>query len=186
MPRSDEEAAPPARLFSFPVVQSDPMTQTLTIRTAAAADMSLLDAMFARSYPKLLKADYPPSVLVTALPIISRAQPALVRSGRFYLAETAADGIVGAGGWSPRRQAGVADVRHVVTDDRHTRRGIGRAILERVFETARAAGVRRLDCKSTRTAVPFYRAMGFVTLGPVEVELRPGIAFPAIEMQRNL
>ncbi len=148
--------------------------------------MPALDAMFARSYPKLLKADYPPSTLVLALPIISRAQPGLVRSGTFYVAETEADGIVGAGGWTPRRRAGAADVRHVVTDDRHTRRGVGRAILARVFEDARAVGVQVMDCQSTRTAVPFYQAIGFTALGPIEVALAPGISFSAIQMQRRL
>ncbi|MDJ0629943.1 MAG: GNAT family N-acetyltransferase [Rhodobacter sp.] len=162
------------------------MTETLTIRPSTPADMAALDAMFARSYPKLLKADYPPSVLVLALPIISRAQPALVRSGTFYVAETEDGGIVGAGGWTPRSQAGLADVRHVVTDYRHTRRGVGRAIFTRIFKDARAAGVRQMECSATRTAVPFYQAMGFVTLQPVEVGLRPGISFPAILMRRRL
>ncbi len=156
------------------------------IRQSTAADMSALDAMFARSYPKLLKADYPPSVLVLALPIISRAQPALVNSGTFYVAETAVDGIVGAGGWTSGKQPRMADVRHVVTDDRHQRRGVGRAILSRVIEEARAAGMRTLNCQSTRTAVPFYQALGFVTLGPIDVPLGQGISFPAVRMRRDL
>jgi hypothetical protein len=51
---------------------------------------------------------------------------------------------------------------------------------------AAEAGVRRLDCLSTRTAAPFYAALGFVALGPVEVALRPGIAFPAVRMERAM
>ena len=163
------------------------MTGTLTIRASTQADTGALDALYARSYPRLLKADYPPSVMVTALPLISRVQPVLVRSGTYFVAEEATGAILGAGGWTARRgQSGVADIRHVVTDDRQVRRGIGRALLGRVFETAAAAGIRLLDCKSTRTAVPFYQALGFATLGPVEVEMRPGITFPAIQMQRRL
>lgn len=160
------------------------MTGTLTIRPSTGADLAELDALFARAYPRLLKPDYPPSVLVTALPLISRAQPALVRSGRFYVAE-AAGAIVGAGGWSGGRR-GVAEIRHVVTDDRQQRCGIGRAIFARIFDEARAAGVTRLDANATRTAVPFYRAMGFAVLGPVEVALRLGIVFPAVRMQREI
>ena len=41
----------------------------------------------------------------------------------------------------------------------------------------------RLDCLSTLTAVPFYQSMGFDLLGPVQVQLRPGITFPSIRMQ---
>ena len=160
------------------------MPETLSIRPSTAADLAALDRLFARSYPKLLKPDYPPSVLVTALPLISRAQPALVRSGTFYVAE-AAGGIVGAGGWTPR-QRGVGDIRHVVTDDRYVRRGVARRLFERIFQDTRAARIGLLECMSTRTAVPFYQAMGFAALGPVEMELRPGIVFPAIRMRRRL
>ncbi len=161
------------------------MTQTLTVRPSTPRDLSALDAMFARAYPRLLKPDYPPSVLVTALPLISRAQPALLRSGTYYVAETENGAIFGAGGWTAR-SANIGDVRHVVTDDRRTRLGVGRAILDRVVQAATDAGLDRLDCKSTRTAVPFYEAMGFVALGPISVELRPGITFPAVQMQRFL
>lgn len=161
------------------------MSDDIKIRVARAGDLGALDALFARSYPKLLKPGYPPSVLVLALPLISRAQSGLVTSGTFYVAEIAG-GIVGAGGWTPGARAGVGDVRHVVTDDRFTRRGIGRALFQRIFAEAGAAGVAVLDCKSTRTAVPFYQAMGFTVLGPIDVELRPGIQFPAIHMQREL
>lgn len=163
------------------------MAETLRVRVARPGDLAVLDAMMARSYPKLLKADYPPSVLVTALPLISRAQPRLLASGSYYVCEAEGGEILGAGGWTPvpgTRDLG--DVRHVATDDRHTRRGVARAILLHVFATAHAGGIRRLQCKATRTAVPFYRAMGFVEQGGLEIELRPGIHFPAIAMSRGL
>lgn len=161
------------------------MSDTLTIRVATPQDLAPLDALYARAYPRLLKADYPPSVLVTALPLIARAQPALLRTGTFHVAQAASGALVGAGGWTPRG-GGIGDIRHVVTDDRQTRRGVGRAILERCLAQARAAGIRALDCKSTRTAVPFYAALGFVAQRAIEVELRPGIAFPAVQMLLEL
>lgn len=161
------------------------MSQTLTIRAADPGDLSALDRLFTTTYPKLLKADYPPSVLVTALPLISRAQPKLLQTGTFFVAEL--DGaIVGAGGWTPWRRSDVGEVRHVVTDFRQLRRGIGRAIFRRIFEQVEAAGLRVLNCQATRTAVPFYQALGFVPLGPIEIPLRAGISFPAIQMQRRM
>jgi hypothetical protein len=54
-----------------------------------------------------------------------------------------------------------------------------------VMAQARAAGVRRLHCLSTRTAVPFYAALGFDELGPADVPLRPGIVFPAVRMRHD-
>lgn len=160
-------------------------------RIATPADLAELDALFSRSYPRLLKRDYPPSVLVTALPLISRAQPRLLESRTYFVAHEAGR-ILGAGGWSrsaPHAHAGTEDVghvRHVVTDDWELRRGVGRAVLARIVETARSAGLAGLHCMSTLTAEPFYRAMGFARLGPTTLSLGPGISFPAIAMERPL
>jgi GNAT superfamily N-acetyltransferase len=79
--------------------------------------------------------------------------------------------------------AGVGHVRHVVTDWRHQRQGIGRALMEAVLADARGAGVGRMECLSTLTAERFYASLGFVARGPVMVPLRPGIDFPAIAME---
>ena len=58
------------------------LPDTLTLRHATPSDLAAVDALLARSYPRLLAADYPPSVLVTAVPIIARARPELLASGR--------------------------------------------------------------------------------------------------------
>ncbi|MCU9848783.1 GNAT family N-acetyltransferase [Defluviimonas sp. WL0024] len=168
------------------------MSDGFTIRTAGPADLAAVDALLARSYPRLLAPDYPPSALVLALPLLARAQPALLASGRYYLAEAPDGQVIGAGGWSRAAPGsgetgpGLGHVRHLVTDHRHLRRGIARAILERVFAEARAGGVRELDCLSTRTAVPFYAAVGFERLEEVTVALRPGIDFPAVRMRAQI
>lgn len=155
------------------------MDQTLTLRRADLGDLAAVDDLLARSYPRLLARDYPPSVIVTALPLISRARPELLASGRYFVASEDAR-IVGAGGWSAG--AGAAQVRHVVTDHRRLRRGIGRMVMSQVLADARAAGFASLECLSTRTAVPFYESFGFRMVQPVDVPLRPGIVFPAIRM----
>ncbi|MBO9449264.1 GNAT family N-acetyltransferase [Tropicibacter sp. R16_0] len=157
------------------------------VRPTTRDDLAVVDALLARSYPKLLKEDYPPSVLVTALPLISRAQPALLTSGTYYLVETDGRRILGAGGWSRDKQArDVGHIRHVVTDATATRRGVGRLLLGHVLEQARAQGVAQMECWSTFTAEPFYRAMGFESLGPIDVPLQPGITFPAVRMKQRL
>lgn len=158
------------------------------------ADLARVDALLARSYPRLLAGDYPPSIMVTAVPLIARANPKLLASGRYFVAETEEEAIVAAGGWSteaPTDQrtgaaAGPGHVRHVVTDHRLIRRGIGRRLMAAVLADAGSAGIPCLDCLSTRTAVPFYAALGFDLLGLVEVQLRPGIGFPALHMRCQL
>ncbi len=162
-----------------------------TIRPGTKQDIAAVDAMMAQSYPRLLAADYPPSVLVRALPLIARAQPALITSGTYYVAEEGAR-ILGAGGWtraapgSGEEVPGQAHIRHVSTDHRALRRGVARAVLTHVLSEAREAGVHRMHCLSTRTAAPFYEAMGFAGRDEVSVQMAPGIAFPAVEMTRAL
>ncbi len=169
-----------------------PAPDSLLIRPATAADLGAVDALLSASYPKLLKADYPPSILVTALPLISRAQPRLISSGTYYVAEGDGGTILAAGGWTwigPQGPVGppdMAHVRHVVCDHRATRRGIAGRLMRHAMAEARAAGVRLLDCQSTRTAVPFYAALGFQEIGQIEIRLRPGILFPAVHMQARL
>jgi GNAT superfamily N-acetyltransferase len=170
------------------------MDRTLTLRLARPADLAAVDLLLARSYPRLLAADYPPSVMVTAVPRLARARPSLVASGRYYVVQDAGGRVLGAGGWSPvlpGRGAGPAaprraEVRHLATDPDALRRGIASAILARVVQAARAAGAAQIDCLATRTAVPFYAARGFRPVGEVALTLAPGILFPVIRMLRPL
>jgi GNAT superfamily N-acetyltransferase len=174
------------RPFHFrAVAYSGGMTQALTLRHATLADLSAVDDLLRRSYPKLLAKDYPPSVMVLAVPLFTRARPELLTSGRYHLALSESGRVVGAGGWSGRGQ-GLAQVRHVATDPGHLRRGIGRALMGRVMAEAGAAGFAVLDCLATRTAVPFYASLGFENLGPVEIGLAPGISFPAVRMLHRI
>ena len=167
------------------------MKDELVIRPSTRADMAAVDALLATSYPALLKADYAPSVLVTALPIISRARPELLVCGTYYAALRAGQ-IVGAGGWTRAAPEGAktaletAHVRHFVTDHRATRQGIASALMQHCLGQARAAGVVRMVCQATRTALPFYQQMGFVAHREIEVPLDAGITFPAVQMERYL
>ena len=158
----------------------------IRIRPATTRDTAAVDALLQRTYPRLLKADYPPSVLVAAIPAMTRARPELMASGTYYLAEENG-AVLGAGGWTrDRKRRGWGDVRHVVTDDRELRRGIGRALMEHSFTEAKAAGLGAFECWATLTAVPFYEAVGFRQIGPMVVQLQGAIDFPAMRMERKL
>jgi GNAT superfamily N-acetyltransferase len=168
------------------------MAQTLTLRRANPADLAAIDRLLARSYPRLLAADYPPSVIVTAVPLIARARPELLASGRYFVAEDSKGLVLAAGGWSTAPPAGAASasgmghVRHVATDPDRVRLGIGRALMAEVMRDAAGEGMRWLDCLSTWTAVPFYASLGFRSIRDVEITLRPGIIFPAMRMLADL
>lgn len=178
-----------ARDWSFPFRQMRYLrlmnAVSITLRSATARDVAAVDTLLGRSYPKLLKADYPPSVMVTAVPLISRANPALVQSGTYYVAETSEGEILGAGGWTTVRGSGAtAEVRHLVVDWRRQRLGIGRRLMMGIFAEAQLQGICRFEARATRTAVPFYAAMGFETVGHAVATLRPGIDFPIVVMRR--
>ncbi len=166
-------------------------TRLLTIRIAVPADLAAVDRLLARSYPRLLAREYPPSTMVLAVPRLTRARPELLASGSYFLAEGADGALLAAGGWTRGTPKGssAADtghVRHVATDPDVVRQGVGRALMARVMQDASAAGMRWLDCLATRNAVPFYTALGFRLLFPTEVQLAPGISFPVVRLMADL
>lgn len=162
-----------------------------SIRTAQADDFVSVDKLFSESYPVLLREAYSEEICVKALPLISRAQPDLVRSGKFFLVHRGSK-LVGAGGWTRSAPGtglvtpGIGHVRHVVSDHRLQRQGIGRRLLDYVMINAQGDGLGALRCLSTLNAVPFYSAMGFVEDGQVDVQLPGGVSFPAIRMHATL
>lgn len=168
------------------------MDHTLTLRRARPSDLASVDRLLSRSYPRLLKEDYAPSVLVTALPLISRAKPDLLASGRYFVAETDEGQVIAAGGWSlAAAGAGqfapqTAHVRHVAVDPLRIRQGVGSTVMSEIIIDTLRHGIRWLDCLSTRTAIPFYDALGFRVMHEVDVPLAPGIVFPAVRMMRQI
>lgn len=163
----------------------------LRLRRAHPEDRAAIDQLLRRSYPQLLKADYPPSVMVTAVPLMSRANPRLLASGRYYVIETQGR-VLAAGGWSKptatrgRGRAGIGHLRHLATDPDYLRMGLAEAIVTHVLEEARREGVTEMQCMSTRTAHRFYWAQGFQSGRELQIPLAQGITFPAIEMWRKL
>ena len=55
------------------------MTELLTIRRTRREDLAEVDALFQRSYPALLKGHYPPSLMVTAVPLMKSQTSSRVR-----------------------------------------------------------------------------------------------------------
>lgn len=159
------------------------------LRPATARDLDAISDLLGRCYPVLLAADYPADLLAEALPAMTRAQPALVATGTYHVID---DGVhlLAAGGWTRMAPGGDAvtpgtgHIRHLAVDPTQARRGLGRRLMSHVLAEAASAGMVRLDCLSTRTAVPFYRSLGFVVRGPVAVSMGAGLSFPSVAMTR--
>lgn len=168
------------------------MTNKFIIRPTTVADAHAVDALLARSYPVLLAPDYAPDVLAAALPGMTRAKPELLTCGTYFVAVNGPGQIIAAGGWTKFAPTdgsvalGIGHVRHVATDPDNLRMGVARALMGVVMRDAEQAGVHRMDCLSTLTAVPFYAALGFVICGALDVVLRSGAVFPAIAMRADV
>lgn len=82
-------------------------------------------------------------------------------------------------------EPGIGHLRHFAARAGRAGRGIGRLLYERCEAEARAAGVTTPDVFSSRNAEPFYAAMGFVTIGPIDVAMADGSILPSIHMRRS-
>lgn len=162
------------------------------IRTATDSDKDAVGALLKASYPVLFHSWYDDDALAAALPQMTRANPRLLASQKFFAAETLDYLIVGCGGWSRERpgsgavEDGLGHIRHFATHPGWLRRGIGRALLERCIADAAAQGVTRFECYSSLPAERFYRSQGFVPVETVEVALGNGVRLPSVTMRYAL
>ena len=168
------------------------MTHDLTIRPAVENDVPAIDAVLARSYPKLLSADYDAETLAVALPMIAVTRPALLADQTYFVA-CLGDRIVGAGGWTcvvPGQDTVISNrgnIRRLIIDDQMTRRGIAAALMTHIHENAAVDGMTEMYVLSTRTAVPFYAAQGYAPLREIDARMgKTEITFPSIEMSLQL
>lgn len=160
-----------------------------TIRVAAPSNQASVSALLKTSYTTLMARDYSPEILVLALPLICQANPELLRSNTYYVAENSSGEIVGCGGWTPQRpgEGGVLDglghIRHFATHPTWTRQGIGRALVERCKADARTHGISRLECYSSLSARNFYAALDFQACGSINIQLSDECVFPSVRME---
>lgn len=167
------------------------------LRQAGLPDEQAVGEVLQASYPASLAGAYDADLLAHALPLMVRANPALLRTGTYYLAETADGQPVGCGGWTLARphapheksdtlDPALAHIRHFATHPGWVRQGIGRALFDRCAEEAKAAGAQSFECYSTLAAESFYQVLGFKTVEAITLALAPGVSFPSLRMVRAL
>ena len=163
------------------------------VRPATLADEAAVSALLQASYPILMSAAYDELVLGPALELMTKANPALLASGTFYVAESNDRVVVGCGGWTreppPGDHAGgsnLGHIRHFATHPEWTKRGIGRAIYAVCEADARSAGINSFDCNSALNAEGFYAAVGFDSVRKLDVALGPDVVFSGVLMHRQI
>ena len=163
---------------------------TLEIRPAEISDRPVLEQLIADCYAAVYPGWYEADVLSEAMPAMLRIDPALLASGRYFVADFDKK-LAGCGGWSagaPGREKsdGAGHIRHFATHPDLMGKGVGGTILEHCVSDAKAKGMARLQCFSSLPAESFYARHGFEKLDEVNVMLGESVSFPAVLMQRGL
>jgi N-acetylglutamate synthase-like GNAT family acetyltransferase len=168
------------------------MQGEFTVRVALANDERLVSELLAASYPDLMATNYEEKVLKVALPRMTQANPALLKSGTFYVAQTQDYRVIGCGGWTFERPGSgevdpqLAHIRHFATHPEWLRQGVGRAIYSRCEAEAVAAGAREFECFASLNAQEFYGSLGFIAVNQIKVSMGPDVTFPAALMKRPI
>jgi GNAT superfamily N-acetyltransferase len=169
---------------------------------ALADDMPVLSALMDRAIGELLRDFLPPEGVAASYEIMG-LDTQLIADGTYFVVEDAGE-IAGCGGWSRRatlfggdhaagRDAALLDpktdaarVRAMYTDPDHTRKGVGRVILEACEAAARAEGFSRVEMAATMGGVPLYRACGYHDIEPFEAVTSTGYRVPLNRMGKGL
>jgi len=161
------------------------------IRVATPKDAAAVERLLRASYTDLMASSYDEEELAPALDLMTNANPSLLGSGTFYLAELSTGLLVGCGGWTLEQpgtgtvEPRVGHVRHFAVHPDWTRHGIGRTIFSFCESTARAAGVMAFECYSSLNAEGFYRALEFKRIREIDIELQPHVTLRAVLMRRD-
>lgn len=159
-----------------------------SIRVSNLGDVANVTKLLEESYPTLMKSAYDPDTLGPALKLMTRANPALLSSGTYYVAESQEGALVGCGGWTRERPGekveaeSIGHIRHFGTHSDWIRKGIGSAILRKCVRDARASGIRELECYSSLNAERFYGALGFERIAVFNIEMTSGVSLATCHM----
>jgi GNAT superfamily N-acetyltransferase len=175
---------------------------TLRLRLARPDDMPVLSALMDRAIGELLQDFLPPEGVKASFEIMG-LDTQLIADGTYFVVEDG-DAIAGCGGWSRRatlfggdhsagRDAALLDptkdaarVRAMYTHPDHTRKGVGRMVLDACEAAARAEGFASVEMAATMGGVPLYRACGYHDIEPFEAVTSTGYRVPLIRMGKAL
>ena len=161
------------------------------VRKSDASDLAAVTELLQVSYPSLMKSAYDSAMIDPALKLMTRANPKLLSSGTYYVAEMEDGSLVGCGGWTREHpggeteQEGVGHIRHFGTHPDWIRRGIGCAIYGLCDDGARAAGIHKFECYSSLNAEDFYSAFGFKRIAVVDILMTPDVSLTSCHMHRK-
>jgi GNAT superfamily N-acetyltransferase len=177
-------------------------TSALRLRPARHADMPVLSVLMDAAIGELLRPFLPPEGVKASYEIMG-LDTQLIADGTYFVVEDG-DEIAGCGGWSRRatlfggdhwagRDAAMLDptrdaarVRAMYTHPDHTRKGVGRKVLDACEAAARGEGFSRVEMAATMGGVPLYRSCGYHEIEPFSAKTSTGYEVPLIRMGKAL
>jgi GNAT superfamily N-acetyltransferase len=175
---------------------------TLRLRLATLEDVPVLTELMNGAISRLLQDFLPPEGVAASFEIMG-LDTQLIRDRTYFVVEDGGE-IAGCGGWSRRatlfggdhsagRDAALLDpavdaarVRAMYTHPDHTRKGVGRLVLDACETAAAAEGFTRAEMAATMGGVPLYRACGYHDIEPFTAATSTGYAVPLIRMGKAL
>lgn len=173
------------------------------LRAAVRSDVPRIAELMRRSVLEVFPHFHDERETAAAAEYLTEPDTVLIDDRTYYVHE--ADGqLVACGGWSKRDKlytgSGAtptddrlldpatepARVRAMFVRGDWTRRGLGRAILARSEQAARAEGFQALVLMATLPGVPLYRSFGFRELRRIQVPLPNGMVLDGVSMEYPL
>jgi GNAT superfamily N-acetyltransferase len=173
------------------------------VRVARADDVPQIAALMRASVLELFPRYYDERQTASAAVHIAHIDLQLIEDGTYYVHEAGGE-VVACGGWSRRNKlfSGRGDaaddarlldpateparVRAMFVRADWTRRGLGRATLERCERDAAAEGFSSFVLGATLPGEQLYRAFGFVEDERFQVEMPDGVAVECVAMHRPI
>jgi putative acetyltransferase len=145
------------------------------------AQRSAIRQTAASAYSPAIIDEWAPAVIVNER--VKTFQRWIERGDELIVVATdSAEEIIGFGSIVPTN----SELRAVYVDAAHGGQGVGRALLARLEELAREAGLSELRMDASINAVPFYEANDFVSLEPGEHIMSSGARMACVRMRKVL
>lgn len=174
------------------------------LRNATEADAAAISALIARSIRALGRDDYTPAQIEAALTGAFGLDTSLIRDGTYFVVVAAHGELAACGGWGMRRtlfgsdtraerdearldpRVDAAKIRAFFVDPQHTRRGLGRRILEHSEAEAARRGFVRFELMATLPGRRLYERCGYRPQLPLDYPLPGGLSIRFVPMTKTI
>jgi len=173
-----------------------------SLRVATLDDKPTIARLIEESARALSREDYTDAQIEAAIASVFGVDSELIADRTYFVVEASRE-LVGCGGWSKRktlfggdqyldRETGELDpavdaakIRAFFVHPAFARKGMGRALLEKCENDAKAAGFRSLELMATLPGLKLYRALGFEGSDKVSYEVN-GVQIEFVPMRKKL